>query len=226
MSSIALLRRGPSALYPAFQSMHILSKKRLPTWPNQQKQRLQKMDLAVGMIIRAPVHEEDGTEGGKAIDLPPPAGDSHQSHASNQSKMDRYTSQWSFGHISTKVRIFIVVALLNRHYLAVPLYTHNGTGIGKKKNPTEYIYVHDKLRAKGGVSCPPHPNKEGWEALSAVISRDDRNVPAYERTSCVHFAHPVPRRYGLNVGLEGKLEDASTVRLMALCSSKIKFSGK
>lgn len=227
ISSIAFPRRGPHFLYPAFQRKPIPSKQRIPAWPHQQKSRLEKKDLAVGMIIRAPIHEEDGTEGSKATDLSRPLGDSHQSDASNQSKVDRYTSQWSFGHIHTKVRIFIVIALLDRHYLAVPLYTHNGTGIGTK-NPSEYVYVRDKMRAKGGVlpAPPPHPNGKGWEALSAVISREDGNVPAYEPASCVHFAHLVSRRYGLNVSLEGKLEYASISRLMKLCSSKVKFSGK
>ena len=205
--------------------MYISTKQRLPTWPSLPKRRLKSKDLAVGMIIRAPIHEEDGTGGGKATDLPPPSGDSHGPDASNQSKVNRFTSQWSFGYITTKVRIFIVVALFDRHYLAVPLYTHNGTGIGKK-NPDEYIYVHDKMRTKSGVSCPPHPNREGWEPLSAVIDREARNVPAYEPTSCVHFAYPVPRRYGLNVSVEGKLENASIIRLMAFCSNKVQFSGR
>ena len=204
MSFIALLKRGPSALHSVFPSRHISSKKRIPAWPNQQKQRLKKENFAVGMIIRAPFHEEDASEGGRTKYL------------------CRYTSRWSFGYIHTKVRPFIVVALLNSHYLAVPLYTHNGIGIGKK-DPNEYIYVHDKVRAKTGVSCPPHPNKKGWEALSAVIGRDDTNVPAYEPTSCAHFACLVPRKYGLPVSLEGKLERWSMIRLMALCSSKVDF---
>ena len=225
ISSRAFPRRGPHFLYRAFQRRHIPSKQRIPAWPHQQKSRLEQKNLAVGTIIRAPIHEEDGTEGGKATDLSLPLGDSHQSDVSNQSKVDRYTSQWSFGHIHTKVRIFIVVALLDRHYLAAPLYTHHGTGIGTK-DPSEYVYMHDKMRAKGGVSCPPHPNGKGWEALSAVISRKDGNVPAYEPTSCVHFTHLVSRRYGLNASLEGTLEYESIVRLMGLCSSKVKFSGK
>ncbi|KAM0803609.1 hypothetical protein BDR22DRAFT_41079 [Usnea florida] len=204
MSFIALLKRGPSALHPVVQCMHFSSKKRIPAWRDQQKRRLKKEDLAVGMIIRAPFHEEDVSEGGRS------------------KENCRYISSWEFGHIHTKVRPFIVVALLNNHYLAVPLYTHNGTGIGKK-DPNEYIYVHDKVRAEPGVSCPQHPNKKGWEALSAVIDRDDTNVPAYEPTSCAHFASLVPHRYGLPVSLEGKLEWSSMIRLLDLCSSKVDF---
>ena len=205
MSFIALLRRGPSALDSVFQCMHFSSKKRIPAWPDQQKRRLRKEDLAVGMIIRAPFHEEDASEGGRA------------------KEKRHYISPWPFGYIHTKVRPFIVVALLHSHYLAVPLYTHNGIGIGKK-DPNEYIYVHDKVRAKPGVSYPQHPNKEGcWEALSAVINRDDTNVPAYEPMSCAHFACLVPRKYGLPVSLEGKMETSSMIRLMTLCSNKVDF---
>lgn len=187
MSFITLLKRGPSALHSVFQCMHFSSKKRIPAWPDQQKRKLTKEDLAVGMIIRAPFHEEDAREGGRVNEKCP------------------YITRSSFGQIHTKVRPFIVVALLNSHYLAVPLYTHNGRGIGKK-DPNEYIYVHDKVRAETGVSCPPHPNKDGWEALSAVINRHDTNVPAYEPMSCAHFAYLVPRKYGLPVSLEGNLE--------------------
>ena len=211
MSFKALLKRGPSALHFVFQRMHFSSKKRIPAWPDQQKQRLKKGDLAVGMIIRAPFHtpfhEEDASEGGRA--------------KGNR----RYISPWSSGYIHTKVRPFIVVALLNSHYLAVPLYTHNGTGIGNK-DPNEYIYVHDKMRAETGVTCPPHPNKEGWEALSAVINRNDTNVPAYEPMSCAHFASLVPHWYGLPVSLEGHLEKPSMIRLKAFCSSKVDFHGE
>ena len=204
MSFTALLKRGPSALQSVFQCMHFSSKKRIPAWPDQQKRRLTKENLAVGMIIRAPFHEEDASEDGRA------------------KEKSRYISPWSFGHVHTKIRPFIVVALLKSHYLAVPLYTHNGTGIGTK-DPNEYIYVHDKVRATNGVSCPPHPNKTGWDALSAVIDRDDTNVPAYEPMSCAHFASLVPHRYGLPVSLEGKMEKSSMIRLMALCSSKVDF---
>ena len=204
MSFIALLKRGPSAFDSVFQCRHFSSKKRIPAWRDQQKRRLKKQDLDVGMIIRAPFHEEDASEGGRSKEKCP------------------YVSEWSSGYVYTKVRPFIVVALLNSHYLAVPLYTHNGTGIGKK-DPNEYIYVHDKVRAEPGVSCPQHPNKKGWEALSAVIDRHDTNVPAYESTSCAHFASLVPHRYGLPVSLEGELERPSVIRLMEFCSSKVDF---
>lgn len=204
MSFKALLKRGPSTLHSIFQCMHFSSKKRIPAWPKQQKRRLKKGDLAVGMIIRAPFHEEDARKDDRA------------------KKRCRYTTRWPFGYIHTKVRPFIVVALLDRHCLAVPLYTHNGTGIGNK-DPNEYIYVHDKERAKTGVSCPPHPNKEGWEALSAVIDRNDTNIPAFKPKSCAHFACLVPHKYGIPVSLEGELEKSSMIRLMALCSSKVSF---
>ena len=204
MSFKALLKRGPSAFQSVFQYMHFSSKKRIPAWPDQKKRTLTKEDLAVGTLIRAPFHEEYASEGGIARG------------------QRRYISQWSFGKIHTKVRPFIVVALLNSHYLAIPFYTHNGIGIGPN-DPNEYIYVHDKLRAETGVSCPPHPNKEGWEALSAVINRDDKNVPAYEPMSCAHFARLVPYRYDVPVSVEGSLEEESMIRLMAFCSSKVDF---
>ena len=207
MSFIALLKRGPSALQSVFQSMHFSSQKRIPARPNQQKRPLKKENLAVGMIIRAPFNEENARKDRRAKDR------------------CRHTTRWSSGYIHTKVRPFIVVALLNSHYLAVPLYTHNGTGIGKK-DPNEYIYVHDKVRAKTGVLCPPHPNKEGWEALSAVIGGDYTNVPAYPPTSCAHFARLVSHNYGLPVSLDGNLDTSSMIRLMKLCSSKVNFLQK
>ena len=97
-----------------------------PSWPNQPKyqpSKLSKETFRVVVIIRVPHHEADWQQGVTAADLEPIPEGSFISHPSNQSRADGHVSQWAYGHIFTKVRMMIVVALNDKHYLAIPLYT-------------------------------------------------------------------------------------------------------
>lgn len=79
--------------------------------------------FTVGSIFRAPLHQEDSQDGLTATDLTTVQEGSFVSGATNQSRADGNLSQWADGYIFTKVRIMIVIAKLDKHYLAIPLYT-------------------------------------------------------------------------------------------------------
>ncbi len=46
-----------------------------------------------------------------------------------------------------KQRIMIVVTQYTLNHIAIPLYTHNGTGLQNKSNKEEYISIYDSRRA-------------------------------------------------------------------------------
>ncbi|MCJ1474197.1 hypothetical protein MMC13_002855 [Lambiella insularis] len=91
---------------------------------------VEKAQYKPGMIIHAVLPEPDGAKSNT------PSGQSSTVSAAGDVIMSAY------GPIFIKARPMIVVALHEKHYVAVPCYTHSGKGIGHR-NPDEYITVHD-----------------------------------------------------------------------------------
>ena len=58
---------------------------------------------------------------------------------SNITVADEYTTESRYGLINSKVRHMIVIECYEDHYIAVPLFTHNGRGLTRKRQPDEYI---------------------------------------------------------------------------------------
>ena len=77
-----------------------------------------------GLIIRAPLHEQDYITANSTITAPD----------------NRSITPSEFGNIHTKYRKMIVVACFAKHYIAVPLFTHNGRGLVNKK-ANEYVSI-------------------------------------------------------------------------------------
>ncbi|MCJ1452279.1 hypothetical protein MMC28_002621 [Mycoblastus sanguinarius] len=174
-----------------------------------ERREIKKRDWAVGMIIRAPLHQEDYNEGASLA--------SGRSNVT-QSNTDISTTKYGVC-VHTKERIHIVVALFDHHYLAIPLYTHNGNGFEEKDNQAEFVYVHDKLRCtKQPFKEKPPKNPHG--SLNALLN-SDMNIPTYHRLSGAHITRLVSRSYDLKVKYEGKLATESTKKLLDLCKTKI-----
>ena len=162
-----------------------------------------KDQYEVGWIIRAPLHEED-----------------YQDGAHYQSK---YISESNYSFVHTKKRIFIVLAKYYNHYLAIPLYTHNGRGLEHKPNQDEFVYVHDKCRASRE---PLKQRKNGH--LDAVIDPQAR-IPPYHPKSAAHLSHIVTRNYSLKVEFQGRLTKDSVKKLLDIAkphlASELAFKG-
>ena len=93
-----------------------------------------KEKCTVGKIIRAAVHEQDfNHRPGFAA-----------------AEVDTQTVMSKAGPVYSKVRWMIIVRVLANHYLTIPLYTHNGTGLSNKtdSDKLEYTSVRD-LRHRG-----------------------------------------------------------------------------
>ena len=86
------------------------------------RQQLTKDEVFVGMIIRAPYHEEDFADG-KGSDLPPVVPGADVCGMSSLSGAKSHISLSNYGYVCSKLRYQIVVAKFKFHYLAIPLYT-------------------------------------------------------------------------------------------------------
>ncbi|KAL8848034.1 MAG: hypothetical protein Q9221_006939 [Calogaya cf. arnoldii] len=101
--------------------------------------RIPAEQYKLGMIIRAPLHEQDS-----AVARRPGAGGAGSSvatAASEATKAEHYRTESRNGTIFSKQRKMIVVALHTDHYVAIPLYTHNGRGLVNKRQPEEFVSV-------------------------------------------------------------------------------------
>ncbi|KAI4203421.1 MAG: hypothetical protein LQ350_001942 [Teloschistes chrysophthalmus] len=143
--------------------------------------RYGKNEYKPGMIIRAPLHEQD-SKGGQH--RPNGTGSSVATMASEATKAERYTTESRFGTIFTKHRKMIVVALHQDNYVAVPMYTHNGMGLVNKARPDEFVSIKDH-RDK---------NDADWRQLSKwdplVTEHLKEGIDLFDPKSTVHVAYP------------------------------------
>ena len=161
---------------------------------NSKGSMIAKESYRPGMLIRAAMHEPDLNTGGAG--------------ASTATVADRYRSETKFGPIHTKIRKAIVIALYQDHYLAVPLFTHNGKGLLKKLKPDEFISVRD------------HRSKGEFQTLSKhaalVTEQLNAGVDPLHLKSTAHITYPIARKYDLPVVHEGHLKPSSTNKLIEL----------
>ncbi|KAL8951526.1 MAG: hypothetical protein Q9222_002497 [Ikaeria aurantiellina] len=175
--------------------------------------RLRKSEYVLGMIIRAPLHEQDSKGG-----APRSTVSVASSIASEATLAEKYTTESRFGPIFTKYRKMIVVALHQKkkngsdayglddgkdNYVAVPLYTHNGKGLVNKAQPDEFVSVKDHRYKED----PTWHRLSKWEPLVTESIKD--GIDLFDRKSTAHLAYPVSRRYALPVVYEGNLRGSS-----------------
>ncbi|KAL8720437.1 MAG: hypothetical protein Q9225_002695 [Loekoesia sp. 1 TL-2023] len=170
--------------------------------------RLRKEDYKPGMIIRAPLHEQDSR--GDARSLGANSNTSVASVSSEATLAEKYTTPSRFGTIFTKYRKMIVVACHQDNYVAIPLYTHNCRGLVNKARPDEFVSVRDhRYKEREGEEEWKQLSK--WEPLVTEYVRE--GIDLFETKTTAHLAYPVSRRYALPVVNEGWLR-GSSLRVM------------
>ena len=164
-----------------------------PDLKSSRCQKLPKDLFRPGMIIRGVVHEQDfhNTADGSVMTI-----------------ADKYTTESKFGLIHSKYRKMIVVALFENHYLAIPLYTHNGNGVSRKSRPDEYISVRDHRSRELFTKQTEH-----GELITEEINA---GIYLFDPNSLAHITHPVARKYNLPLVVEGYLKENSAKRLWTL----------
>ena len=166
------------------------------------RRELAKHRYKLGTIIRAPLHEEDYS-GGNC--------ESYPLETRALMKAKTITESPVGGVIHTKFRKFIVVALFDDHYLAVPLYSYKGDGLIEKK-ADEYISIQDH---RADAIKP--------QSRHGLLYTDnlESHVDHYEPMTSAHFAYPVARKYKLPVVYEGELRADSTKLLLRLYAASM-----
>jgi len=164
-----------------------------------------KAQYKVGMIFRAAFHEPHRRNGnaraGNTTDV------STIQDPKLASKIQQTTST-ALGNVHSKVRPMVVVGLYETHYVALPLYTHGGSGLQQVKNPLEYVSLRD------------HRLQESFNKLSAwnplVTGRMDEDTHLMQVKSTVHLTYPISRYYDMEGTRMGYLDVQSTVYLTEL----------
>ena len=110
--------------------------------------------------------------------------------------------------VYTKSRPFIVASTFADHFWAVPMATHEGTGLAHVGDKDEHMYVRDCRLQYATMK----------EADSEYIPLFTQGIPMsenyYSRTSTVHFTEIISKRYSVDVFPAGALTPFSTVQLM------------
>lgn len=158
-------------------------------------------EFALGTIIRGVIHEQD------IMNTPRPLPTSVPTAVTNAGK--EHVTHGDFGPVYSENRILIVVN--NRpgdHYLAIPVYSHKGNGLTKKSHKDEYVSVADHRYLN---------NCEQQSAHSPLVTEFLKDgVDELLPVSVAYASYPVSRKYGLPVAHQGRLDDESTKRLVAM----------
>ena len=154
----------------------------------------------VGDVFRAAVHEQD------LSDVPGWTGPVDDNH----------TCATNAGAVYSKVRWMIVVAVYRTHYNAIPLYTHNKSGLENKPEEVkeEYASVHDSRVRRSGFEnqSPDNP------VLDASMFA---NTTILHGKTVAHLTAPLQRKFGLYVEEQGRLSKKSAQDLVNMYRSKL-----
>ena len=154
-----------------------------------------------GKIIRAQIHEED-------YKGPPSKEPLSHGLASTVNATDKHHTMSHYGPIYSENRYMIVVAVFDTHYLALPLYTHQGSGLAHKTGKDEWVSVQD-------ARCPGNCIQQSAHLpLHANFAKP--GIPDLKAESAVHIAYPISQKYNLPVAHQGSLDPDDTTRLVTL----------
>ncbi|CAF9937323.1 hypothetical protein IMSHALPRED_011102 [Imshaugia aleurites] len=172
-----------------------------------------KHEFVVGTILRGIIHEQDimGTPDPAMSQAPTNftgANCRRQVSTAPTNAGNRHIGHGDWGPIYSENRFLIVVH--NRpgdHYYAVPVYSHKGNGLAKKLHKNEYVSVAD-----GRYPEKVH-QQSAHRPITALLKKGvDELLPM----SAAYTSYAVPRRYGLPVAHQGRLDEESTKRLVSM----------
>lgn len=172
-----------------------------------------KHEFVIGTILRGIIHEQD------IMGTPDPATSQAPTNFTNANNPcqaptavtnvgNKHIGHGEWGPIYSENRFLIVVH--NRpgdHYYAVPVYSHKGNGLAKKHHKDEYVSVADGRYPDNVQQQSAH------RPITAVLKNGvDELLPM----SAAYASYAVPRKYGLPVAHQGRLDEESTKRLVSM----------
>lgn len=161
----------------------------------------EKGEFKPGTIIRAPIHEEDFKR------TPRPLYSPSESRSSYKSGEISHVSHTDFGPVYSENRFFIVVEQYSNHYLAVPLFTYQGTGLRREHDAKEYASIEDHRYPGSSMKAAPY---------LLTTSEMQPTAKPMKPESVAHFTYPVSRKYNLHVSYQGRLQPEDTKLLVKL----------
>ncbi|OBT64620.1 hypothetical protein VE03_06371 [Pseudogymnoascus sp. 23342-1-I1] len=115
-------------------------------------------------------------------------------------------------NVFVKTRKVIVIARFIDHYLALPIYTHKGSGLNSKiEMKSEYVSIHNKP----GLEFDPQPETEHG-CLYTITTAKEAGNKALAPCTNVWFTAPLTQPYRNMVTFLGKLDAKSLSKLTEL----------
>lgn len=167
-----------------------------------------KHEFQPGVIILAPLHEEDFRR------TPRPSHQESSVAMSHRTGQKSHVSHTDFGVIYSETRIHIVVEAHGSIYETIPLFTYKNKGL-LYKNRNEYASIVDHR-------YPELSKREAPQVL--VTGQLQHGVEAFRSCSVAHLVHPVSRQYNCQVRYMGRIRDADVSLLVDLYRNRHKLS--
>lgn len=139
-----------------------------------------------------------------------------KTHGMNAIGVENYTPS-KFGPIYSKCRKLIVIQKHADHFLAIPIFTHNGKGLDGKKHKNEYVSIRDRSTTN---PTPPESRHANLFATRKQYFRSHMDgFHVFSERSVAYFTHICSHSYAEKVTFEGDLEAESLQRLLGLVES-------
>ncbi|KAF6228096.1 hypothetical protein HO133_007824 [Letharia lupina] len=168
-----------------------------------------KYEFKIGMIFRAPIHEEDYMGATAAACSAPSQLSIAASDMSTASGFAKNHQQMTdFGAVYSENRFMVVVVLGTDTYIALPFYTHAGTGTAYKQAKDEYVSVQDHREPEKCI-------RQGRVDVVRTLVLKEHVKTLHEFTTA-HLGNPVSRKYRLPIAHQGRLTDEDTESLVSL----------
>lgn len=173
----------------------------------------------VGMLIRTSIHEPDH-HGDSAVEIENAhVRETGTRGASDVSARSKFISFSTYGPVHTKLRPFIVIALFDKHFTAVPMCTYERLGLSRK-NPA-FIAEHVAIRDHRDPNPPPRNYCAHTPLRTNEMAKDEKLI---EQQSSVHFTSVTSMSYNISVFKSGCLSHDSKTRLLELMGNHSKKS--
>ncbi|MCJ1474201.1 hypothetical protein MMC13_002859 [Lambiella insularis] len=140
-------------------------------------------------------------------------GDVHEPHWLKENMPVASSSTTSAcGPVHSKPRPMVVVTLHEKHYVALPCFTHQGRGIGGRR-AEEHVSLRDHRSREPEIQQTSHRAllTDWMYPNSAIMSS----------LCTVHIAYPISRQYSADSVREGYLDEKSTAELVRLYRQSI-----
>ena len=160
----------------------------------QKSKSYPKTTFRVGTIVRTPINEQDV-------------------YASKKPR-DNTISESHYGRIHTKFRKMIIIGLYDVHYVAIPVYTHEGRGLELKEKKDEFISIQDHRQEPPSVQRQSRLGILKTEKLYPDVS-------PYHPKSTAHITAPHSRKYEGQCIIEGCIAPKSVTLLLELYEQRI-----